>query len=262
MVGAAPVPVLPSTGVSPGSQTMGAGDADAHATGASPSIEVSMTLSVNAALPSIMPGFSNIATDLAGTLDDARHPLDGGAAAGSGGEEVGISIAAGSGLVSSEISASISSQGAGLTLPRLPVNVKLPLSPFDPGGGSPVPGPPTGSTSPTSPDDPIGNPTAPGNPIGNPSAPTSGGGSTASPFPPSGSSGAGGSPGEGHAPSTGSTSGDPAQADGSAAGAQHAASLPNGGSTAISVVFGDATIHEAASSTTSPSISATVSGPT
>ena len=275
LVDAAPTPVMPPADVSPGTQTTRAGVADADATGTSPSSEVSVTQAVSVALPSIVPIVSNLAADLVGALDDVLAPLDGGAAAGSpgggaGGGDAGLSIAAGPGLGGSDISASASGLGVALTLPGLSVEVETSLSPSDPTDESPVPSPPSGPTPPASPGDPvenpttpshpIGSPTVPGDPAGNPSTPTSGGGSTAPTLAASGSTEAGATTGGGHARSTGSTWGGPAEADDGAGGAQSGGFVPNGGSAASPVLLGAAAAHEPASST-SPSIPATVSGP-
>jgi hypothetical protein len=226
-------------------------------------VDVSATISANAAPPPIVPGVSNTVTNFVGQLDLVLDSRDGGAAAGSQGEGTGISITAGSGLVGTEISASLSNQGIALTLPGLSVDVKPPPSPLDPTGGSPVSSPPADPTPPGAPGNPVGNPTAPTHPNAptNTAAPTPEGGSPGAPLPSSGNLGAGALPVASHAPSAGSMPADTAQADGDAAAGQPAAFVPNGGSAASPGVLGDTTSREPASSTTGTSSLATVSGP-
>jgi hypothetical protein len=230
---------------------------DADAAALPPLVDVSATISATVALRPIVPGVSNTFTNLVGQLDEVLDSRDGGAAAGSQGEGTGISITAGSGLVGTEISASVSNQGIALTLPGLSLDVKPPPSPLDPTGGFPVPSLPADLTPPGLLGNPVDNLTAPTNP----NAPTPEGGSPAAPLPSSGNLGAGASPVASHAQSTGSMAGDAAQSDGNAAAAQPAAFVPNAGSAVSPSAVGDITSREPAPSTTGPSGSATVFGP-
>jgi hypothetical protein len=136
------VPVIPPIDVAPGSLTTVARLVDADAAGTPLLFDGSATISATVAPTLIVPGFSNSFTSLVGRLDPVLDPGGGGAAVGSHGEGIGISITGGSGLAGTEISASVSKQGIDLTLPGL----QSPTAEPTPQGGSPaVPLPSSGN---------------------------------------------------------------------------------------------------------------------
>jgi hypothetical protein len=110
-VDSALVPVIARIDVSAGSESSAPGVAASDVADTSPSAGGSATVSVSVALPPIVPPVSNVVTGLVGPLDDTLAARDGGTAAGSEGDGAGMSIAAGSGLVGTALSAAVANQG-------------------------------------------------------------------------------------------------------------------------------------------------------